>query len=388
MKNVRLILSGFIPSKKAGFSAIVAVAAVFAVSCSKGGQEGRQKKFAAAPPVRVAKAETRDVPNTIEVVGNVEAYLTLSVTSQINGQIDKIHFKEGDFVSVGKPLITIDPRPFKAALKQAEANTTRDTAQMKNAQREEARYKELVKKGYVSQSQYDQVAATADALVASVAADMAAEDSARLNLDYCFIRSPIEGKTGPVMIYEGNYVKANDKTIVTVLQVKPIYANFAVPQLYLPLIRKYQAEGKLEVYAFPPGGLPPVVGGVSFIDNTVDPATGTIKLKANFENEEKTLWPGQFVKVSLLLTTDKGVVVIPTQAVINTQKGSSVYVVKPDGTAEWRPVKISRSVGLDSIIENGLAAGETVVTDGQLQAVPGGPVRIIEEQPAKKEPGK
>ncbi len=387
MKNIRLILSGIIPSKKAGFSAIVAFAAVFAVSCSKGGQGGQQKKYGAAP-VRVAKAETRDVPNTIDVVGNVEAYLTLSVTSQVNGQIDKIHFKEGDFVSIGNPLITIDPRPFRAALAQAEANTNRDTAQMKNAQREEARYKELVKKGYVSQSQYDQVAATADALVASVAADNAAVEAARLNLDYCFIRSPIDGKTGPVMIYEGNYVKANDKTIVTVLQVRPIYADFAVPQLFLPLIRKYQAAGKLEVDAFPPAGLPPVKGDVSFIDNAVDPTTGTLKLKATFENAEKTLWPGQFVKVSLLLTTDKGVVVVPTQAVINTQKGSSVYVVKSDGTAEWRPVKISRSVGPDSIIENGLAAGETVVTDGQLQTIPGGKVKIIEEQPAKKEPVK
>ncbi len=387
MKNVRLILSGFIPSKKAGFSAVVAVAAVFAVSCSKGEQGGQQKKFGAAP-VRVAKAELRDVPNTIEVVGNVEAYLTLSVTSQVNGQIDKIHFKEGDYVYVGNPLITIDPRPFKAALAQAEANSNRDTAQMKNARREEARYKELVKKGYVSQSQYDQAAATADALVASVAADKAAEDTARLNLDYCYIRSPIDGKTGPVMIYAGNYVKANDKTIVTVLQVRPIYADFAVPQLYLPLIRKYQAEGKMEVDAFPPAGLPPVKGIVSFIDNAVDPTTGTLKLKATFENDEKTLWPGQFVKVSLLLTTDKGVVVVPTQAVINTQKGASVYVVKSDGTAEWRPVKISRSVGSDSIIENGVGAGERVITDGQLQTVPGGNVKIIEDQSAKKEPGK
>lgn len=387
MKNVRLILSGFIPSKKAGFSAIVAVAAVFAVACSKGGQGGQQKKFGAAP-VRVAKAETRDVPNTIEVVGNVEAYLTLSVTSQVNGQINKIHFKEGDYVYVGNPLVTIDPRPFKAALAQAEANSNRDTAQMKNARREEARYKELVKKGYISQSQYDQVAANADALAASVAADKAAEDTARLNLDYCYIRSPIDGKTGPVMIYAGNYVKANDKTIVTVLQVRPIYADFAVPQLYLPLIRKYQAEGKMEVDAFPPAGLPPVKGSVSFIDNAVDPTTGTLKLKATFENDEKTLWPGQFVKVSLLLTTDKGVVVVPTQAVINTQKGSSVYVVKSDGTAELRPVKISRSAGSDSIIENGVGAGESVITDGQLQTVPGGKVKIIEDQPAKKEPGK
>ncbi|MBI3581338.1 MAG: efflux RND transporter periplasmic adaptor subunit [Nitrospinae bacterium] len=387
MKNIRLILSGFIPSKKAGFSAFVAVAAVIAVSCSKGGQEGRQKKFGAAP-VRVAKGELRDVPNTIEVVGNVEAYLTLSVTSQVNGQIDKIHFKEGDFVHVGNPLVTIDPRPFKAALAQAEANSNRDAAQMKNAQREEARYKELVKKGYVSQSQYDQAAATADALAASVAADKAAEDTARLNLDYCYIRSPIDGKTGPVMIYAGNYVKANDKTIVTVLQVRPIYAEFSVPQLYLPTIRKYMAEGKLEVDAFPPAGLPPVKGSVSFIDNAVDPTTGTLKLKATFENAESALWPGQFVKVSLLLTTDKGVVVVPTQAVMNTQKGSSVYVVKPDGTAELRPVKISRSVGPDSIVENGLGAGETVVTDGQLQAMPGGKVRIIEDQPGKKEPGK
>jgi multidrug efflux system membrane fusion protein len=387
VKNIHLIISGFIPSKKAGFSAIAILSALFAVSCSKGEQGGMQRKPGAAP-VRVALAEKTDVPNQIEVVGNIEASSTLSLTSQVNGQIEKIHFKEGDFVTVGDMLVTIDPRPFKAALAQAQAVTNRDTAQMKNAKKEATRNKELLRKGFVSQSQYDQLEASADALTAAVSADNAAEDNARLNLEYCFIRAPFTGKTGAVMIYEGNYVKANDKTIVTVLKVAPIYANFAVPQQYLAAIKKYLAAGKLETSVLPTGGLPPVKGNLTFIDNAVDATTGTIKLKATFDNAEKSLWPGQFVKVSLFLTTDKGVVVIPTQAIINTQKGSSVYVVKSDGTADLRPVKISRSFGLDSIIESGVGAGERVVTDGQLQTMPGGKVKIIEDQPAKKEPGK
>lgn len=387
MKTIRAIIYDIAPSKKAGFSAVAVLAALLAVSCSKSEQAGAQRKFGPAP-VRVAKAVTTDVPNQIEAVGNIEAFSTLSLTSQVNGQIEKIHFKEGDFVKEGDLLVTIDPRPFRAALAQAVAVKERDVVQMKNAQKEAARNKELVDKGYISRSQYDQLAATADGLVAAVAADKAAEETAKLNLEYCFIRAPFAGKTGAVMIYPGNYVKANDKTIVTVLQIKPVYADFALPQQNLAAVKKYLSEGKLETSVLQSDGVPPVKGDLKFIDNTVDPATGTIKLKAVFENGDKSLWPGQFVKVSLFLTTDKGVVVVPTPALINTQKGSSVFVVRSDDTAELRPVKTGRSFGNATVVENGLSAGETVVTDGQLQTMPGGKVKVIEDQPPKKETGK
>jgi multidrug efflux system membrane fusion protein len=364
------------------FSAVVA--AFFASSCSGGGQQAQGPRKPGVAPVRVVRAEKKDVPLQIDGVGTMESVNNVSITSQVNGQIQKIHFKEGAFVSKGELLATLDPRPFKAALAQAEAVAKRDAVQYENAKKEAGRNAELFKKGFVSQSQYDQILANAEALSAVVNADKSAVDSAKLQLEYCYIKSPITGKTGAVMVDEGNLIKANDKAIVTILQIRPIYASFSVPQLYLPLIKKYQEKGGMVATVFPPSGLQAVKGELTFTDNTVDSTTGTIKLKATFNNPDKTLWPGQFVKVSLFLTTEKDVVAVPSQAVMTTQKGQTVYVVDKDDTASIRPVKVARTYGQDSIIEKGLEAGETVVSDGQLQTIPGGKVKVITDQPDAK----
>ncbi len=362
---------------------------VFSAACSKGPELPAQKKPGMAAPVKVAKAELKDVPLQIEAVGNIEAFSTVAVTAQISGQIEKIHFKEGQRVKEGDLLVTIDPRPYKAVVAQGEAVLARDMAQMETARREAARYGGLVANGYVSQSQYDQIKSSADSLQSVVAADKAAVDNAKLQLGYCFIHSPITGQTGVILIDEGNAVKANDKTLVTIMQVKPLYANFSVPQQYLHEINKRQAAGKLRVAVSPPGsGLPPVNGVLTFIDNSVDSATGTIKLKAAFDSSDKLLWPGQFVKASLLLSTEKGAVVIPSQAVMASQKGQSVYVVKPDGSAEMRIVTVSRVYGEESLIASGIEAGETVVIDGQLQILPGGKVKVSENRGGDKGQGK
>ncbi|MBI3793575.1 MAG: efflux RND transporter periplasmic adaptor subunit [Nitrospinae bacterium] len=368
MKNIRALFC-------------LALSAVFLTgSCSGGGKAGGPRKFPPAP-VRVVKAEKKDVPYDIEGIGVAESIAPVAVVAQVNGQIEKIHFMEGAFVHKGDLIVTIDPRPFKAALSLASANLSRDEAQLKNAKKEEARNRELIKKGFVSQSQYDQIAATADALTGTVSADKAGVDVAKLNLEYCFIRSPITGKAGEVTVKEGNQIKANDKTIVTILQIRPIYATFSVPQTHLPLIRKYQEKGALSSTAIPTSGKPETGGKIVFTDNAVDQATGTIKLKAVFENADHALWPGQFLRVSLFLTVEKGVVVVPSQALMATQKGQTVYVVKGDGTAELRPVKVEREHGMESVIEGGLQAGETVVLDGQLQTMPGGMVKVIENNP-------
>lgn len=377
------------PAQSRGPLAAAICAFLFSIAgCSGGPQEQGPKKGGMPAPVRVVQAVKKDVPLELEVVGNVEAYSTVSVTSQVNGQVDKIHFKEGAYVKTGDMLITIDPRPFKAALDQAEAALARDMAQQENAAKEAARYAGLIQKGFVSQSQYDQLQSAADALKAVVAADKAAVANAKLQLDYCHIRSPINGKTGAVLIDEGNLVKANDKTLVTVMRIQPVFVDFSAPQQRLSEIMKFQAQGQLKVTALPSApGLPPQHGVLTFIDNGVDPATGTIKLKAEFDNKSQSLWPGQFVNIVLRLTVEKDVVAVPSEAVQASQKGQYVYAVKPDGTAEMKTVTVSRSHGEESIISSGVEPGETVITDGQLQVLPGGKVKIVDDN-ANGKPGK
>jgi len=329
-----------------------------------------------AAPVVVAAAMQRDIPVEVKAVGTVEAYSNVQVKSMIAGEITKEGFAEGQDVRRGDLLFVIDPRPYQAALAQAQGNLARDSAQEANARAQGTRYAALFKEGVVSREQYDQITTAADALKQAVEADRAAVETAKVNLTYTTIHSPIDGRTGNLMVHRGNVVKANDIPILSINQVQPIYATFAVPEMYLPEIKKYQASRKLAVKVRVPNEPKPAEGILTFIDNTVDPATGTIKLKATFTNHDRRLWPGQFADVSLTLSTDKNAVLIPSAAVQTGQNGQYVFVVKADSTAELRNVTVSRVVGSDSVITSGVQAGEQVVTDGQVRLTPGKKVAL------------
>jgi len=355
-----------------------------------GACSAKEEKPIARPPVPVmaAKAVRKNVPVQIRVIGNVEAYNTVSIKAQINGPVTRVHFREGDDVRKGAMLFTIDPRPFEAALRQAEAALAKDRAQPKFAREQVRRYGSLLKDGIVTQDQYDQLAANADAYDAAIAADRAAVDNARIQLGYCHIRSPIDGRTGNQAVKAGNLVKANDvPVLVTINQITPIYATFTVPEKELPEIKKYLAEGKLTVDAVIPNDPKgPERGTISFLDNSVDATTGTIKLKGTFANSGRRLWPGQFVNVVLTLTTIPDAVVIPTQAIQTGQQGQFVFVVKGDGSVDSRPVVSGETLDGETVISNGVNPGEEVVTDGQLQLVPGARITLKSEQPPRQAP--
>ncbi len=329
-----------------------------------------------AAPVVVAAAMQRDIPVEVKAVGTVEAYSNVQVKSMIAGEITKEGFTEGQDVRRGDLLFVIDPRPYQAALAQAQGNLARDRAQEANARAQATRYAALFKEGVVSREQYDQITSASDALKQAVEADRAAVETAKVNLTYTTIHSPIDGRTGNLLLHRGNVVKANDISILSINQVQPIYATFAVPEMYLPEIKRSQASRKLAVMVRVPNEPKPAEGVLTFIDNTVDPATGTIKLKATFSNHDRRLWPGQFADVSLTLSTDKNAVLIPSAAVQTGQNGQYVFVVKPDNTAELRNVTVSRVVGSDSVITSGVRAGEQVVTDGQVRLTPGKKVAL------------
>ena len=329
-----------------------------------------------AAPVVVATAEQRDVPVEVKAVGTVEAYSNVQVKSMIAGEITRVAFSEGQDVNKGGLLFVIDPRPYLAALAQAQGNLARDVAQEANARAQAARYAALFKEGVVSREQYDQITTAADALKQAVEADRAAVETAKVNLTYTTIHSPIDGRTGNLMVHQGNVVKANDIPLLAINQVQPIYATFSVPEMYLPEIKKYQAARKLSVIVRVPNELKPAEGVLTFIDNTVDPATGTIKLKATYTNHDRRLWPGQFAEVSLTLTTDKKAVLVPSAAVQTGQTGQYVFVVRADNTAELRNVTVSRIVGNDSVITSGVQPGDQVVTDGQVRLTPGKKVAL------------
>jgi len=348
----------------------------------------RRKKAPPIPgsPVTVAAAQQKDVPLELAAVGRVEAIQTVGVKALVGGEVTRVYFKEGQPVRKGDVLFTIDPRPFEIGLKQAESQRERDQAQLRNAETDLARYTDLVRKDYVTKEQYDALAANRDVLVATVKADEAGVANARLNLDYATVRSPIDGRTGALFIDAGNIIKANDTNPAVVIdQMSPIYVTFAVPEQNLERVRSFQADAPLATEAVPETpSAAPVSGVLTFIDNAVDQTTGTITLKATFENRDLVLWPGQFLNVRLTLTTEKGVVVVPSQAVQSGQTGEYVYVVKEDMTAEMRPVKVDRVYGEESVIASGLKPGERVVTDGQLRLRPGAKVEIK----AGTEPGR
>lgn len=328
-------------------------------------------------PVMAAEAVQKNIPVQLKAIGNVEAYSVVSVNSRIGGQLQHIHFKEGQDVAKGALLFTIDPRPFEAALKQVEANLAKDKAQYENALHQARRYEELAKKGYVSLSDYDQVRTNADSLAGIVNAGKASVENAHLQLTYCYIHSPITGRTGSLQIHEGNVIKADDKTIVTINQIQPIYVNFSVPEQNLSNIKKYMSSGRLKVTAsIPENGGYQTHGELTFVENAVDRTTGTIRLKGTFTNKDRKLWPGQFVNVVLGLTTQPNAVVVPTPAIMTGQAGQYVFVIKSDLTVEMRPVVSGSDAGGETVIGKGISPGERVVTDGQLRLVPGAKVEI------------
>jgi membrane fusion protein, multidrug efflux system len=387
--------------------AALLLAAPLLAGCEKSADSAAAKAAPPAVPVTVADAAQRDVPVQIRAIGNVQPLATVGVQSMINGEVMKVHFAEGHEVPAGALLFTIDPRQLQstllqaqatlaqhqASVAQAEANLARDTAQLEHARVEEQRYRKLVEGGFVAREQYDQIRTRELTLAATIEADRAAVETAkalvraaeaavenvRVQLSYTEIRAPIGGRTGNLLLNQGNVVKANDvgNPMVVINRVHPIYVAFSVPEAQIEAIKRFRATGELLVEAQvtgAPGGA--VRGRLTFMNNTVDPSTGTIQLKATFENTENALWPGQFVNVALTLTRQAGAVVVPAQAVQSGQKGQYLYVVKPDQTVEARPVVPGSADGRDVVIASGLVAGERVVIDGQLRLVPGARVDV------------
>ena len=341
---------------------------------------GGRRGGAESVPVLVATAVQKSVPVQLRAVGNVEPFNTVSVKSQVTGVLQKAHFKEGQDVKKDQLLFTIDPRPLEAALKQADANLVRDSAQLRNMREQARRYAELVEKQYVSREQYDQIKANADAAEAVVDSDKAAVDNAKVQLSYCYIYSPVNGQVGSLLVNEGNLVRVNDGApLVVINQLTPINVTFAVPEQNLADVKRHMAGGRLSVKAnFPSDEGRPENGWLSFVDNTVDRATGTIKLKAVFDNQAKRLWPGQFINIALLLSTQGEAIVVPSEAIQVGPNGQQVFVVKENKQVELRPVTVGQTNEGESVISKGLAAGEQVVREGQFLLAPGSRVDIKE----------
>lgn len=351
---------------------------VFAVMIH--GCSSKEKTVMPPAPVIVASAVAKTVPVQINAIGNVEPYQTISVKAQITGQITKINFREGQDVRKGALLFELDCRPYVEALNQAEANLARDTAQAKNAESDLQRYTALLEDQFVTRQQYDQVRTNWVALEATLKADKAVVENSRVQIQYCSIYSPIDGRTGSLKVNQGNILKANDVEVVVVNQIEPIYVTFAIPENDLPALKKYQAQGKLPVEALINGDARPETGVLTFIDNAVNKMTGTITLKGTFTNREKRLWPGQFVSTVLTLTTIPDAIVVPSRSIDTGQSGQYVFVVTPDLTVEIRPVTIGSSIGGETVILKGIQVGERIVTDGQLRLIPGAKV-LIKETP-------
>jgi len=366
-----------------------------------GGRGGRGRGGdGGAAPVVTAKVSERDVPVDIAAIGNIEAYAAISVRSQVTGQLTELAFREGDFVSRGQQLFTLDRRPFEAALAQADANLTRDKALLAQAEAQlsrdaaSAEYQQLTAerqnqlrdRGIISRDQAEQAAAQADATAALVKADraniesakaqlvaqQAAVDNARVQLEYTVIRSPIDGRSGSFSVKVGSLVTANQTELTTIARVQPVFVTFTVPAVHLPTIKKHMAEGSLAVTAVPQDAdAQPASGMLTFVDNAVDVTTDTIKLKATLPNPDRRLWPGQFARITLRLSTLNHATVVPSQAVQTGQDGQYVFVVKQDSTVEQRPITVAQRVGDDIVVDKGVTPGEVVVTEGQLRLEPG-----------------
>lgn len=357
--------------------AIAAALAVVAVAIGLAAQYNKEsraavRKVPVAVPVTVAPVVAKTVPVRLYAIGNVEPFTTVAVKARVDGQILSVHFNEGDEVRQGQLLFEIDARPFAAALQQVQANLLRDMALRDRAADQEKRYKELLQKNFISPDAYGQVKTNLDSATATIRADEAAVASAKVQLDYSSIRSPVTGYAGKIAIQRGNLVKANDTgPLVTINQVVPIYVSFSVPEQNLSDVRLHQAKGDLGVRANVPHVATPIEGKLIFVDNSADLSTGTIKLKATFPNKDKALWPGQFVNVALTLYEQQDAIVAPSVAVQNGPNGQYVFVLKTDQTVEMRPIQVARTEGDDTVVASGLKVGEQVVTVGQLRLAPG-----------------
>lgn len=366
---------------------VIAVAILSAVGCKQ------QQTNAAGPtkrppvPVTVAAVTQRTIPIQLHTIGNAEAYSTISVKALIGGELTRVHFQEGDFVKKGQLLFEIDRRPYDEALRQAEGNLAKDAANLANAKADARRYEALFKEGVAARQEYDLKDTAAKALEATLASDRAAVGNAKLNIEYCSIYSPIDGRTGNLMVKEGNVVKANDVALVTINKVNPIYVTFAIPEAEFPEIHRRMNAG-LVVEATPNGdNRGPARGKLTFADNAVDQTTGTIKLKATFENADNRLWPGQFVNVVLTVRSQPNAIIVPSQAVQTGQKGQFVFVVAQNNKVEMRPVVLGNNLGNEIALQSGVRPGELVVTDGQSRLTPGAEVHIVKTPIAGGEAG-
>jgi multidrug efflux system membrane fusion protein len=369
-------------------AAVVSVSLTFASACSQGNASGaapeggrgggadRGGRGSAPVMVKTARATTKPMAVRVRAVGNVEPSSSVAVRAQVNGELLQVHFTEGQEVKQGDLLFTIDSRPFEGALKQAEANLARDTANSKNAEAQLTRSADLLARGLVSQSQHDQVVAQAAALRAALDADAAQVATARVQVQHTRVVAPISGRTGALLVHAGSLVRNTDASpLVVINQLSPVFVSFAVPARLLPSLRADQARGALRVQASPAGSTEDVATGtVTFFDNAVDPTTDTIRVKASFANGNRRLWPGAFVDVSLERSIDPNAIVVPNAAIQASQTGQMVYVLRPDQTVEVRTVTVAWTEGDESVVASGLTAGETVVTDGQLRLTPGAAV--------------
>jgi membrane fusion protein, multidrug efflux system len=370
-------VSTLLGHRSAGFLIVLSALPILS-SCAKDDASAQSPRSGPPPvPVVVAQVEQRDSPVQLREMAIVEPYTTVTIKPQVAGQLTTVHFSEGQDVKRGDLLFTIDPRSFEAELQVANANLARDEALAKDAESEAERQAELFKSSSASQREYQSAKAIAESRRAQVLADQAAVNKAALDLEYCSIKSPVDGRTGSVLVHAGNIVKENDTNLVTLNQVLPILVTFSVPEQHLERIKQYRLAGDLTVSAtIPQDDGPPEQGVLSFVDNQVDRTTGMILLKATFANEKRRLWPGQYVTILLTLTMQRDAVVVPTQALQTGPNGQFVYVVKDDSTVEMRPVTPERAIDGDTIVSQGLAAGERVVTDGQLRLVRGSKVAI------------
>jgi len=359
---------------------LVLLTAIIAANCSKAStpvQAARTSADDNAVLVTVAPVVKKAMPLEIRVIGTAEAESTVAVHAQITGAITSVNFTEGDDVQQGQVLFTLDRRPLEATLQQVQANLARDLAQAEDARTQASRYQTLAGRGLVSGQEVQAKSTAAAALDATVQADRAAVENATVQVDYATIQAPIAGRTGALIVHPGNLVRANDATpLVVINRIAPINVSFGIPEGQLPAFKRYLAERTLRVEANAPSETMPSMGHITFIDNAVDPTTGTIKVKGSFANEDRRLWPGQFVNVIVTLKTEPAAVVVPTVAIQAGQQGDFAFVVKPDQTVDLRTVTVDRTAGTESVVKDGLKPGETVITDGQLRLVAGSRIKV------------
>lgn len=369
--------------------AVVILAATVACTAGPAGETAEARGSGPpAVPVTIATVVQKSMPIEILVIGSAEPYSSVAIRSQITGQLLKVNFREGDIVQRGQVLFELDRRPLEAALEQAQANLTRDLAQAANADVQATRLNQLVDRGIAPREQADTAKTSVAALNATVEADRAAVENAKIQLQYATITAPISGRTGALMVHQGNLVRANDQTpLVVINEVAPISVAFTIPEARLADLRRYMSRGSLTVTATPQGSDSPASGRITFIDNAVDQNTGTIRIKGTFPNTDGRLWPGQFVNVVVTLSTEPTAIVVPSAAVQAGQEGTYVFTVNESQAVEMRPVTVARVRGAESVIASGVQPGETVVTDGHLRLVPGGRISVkAPPDPARRTP--